>query len=70
MIKHYTLMLLSLDTILKSVMRGKVSDWKNMIHDNTIILFTVKNVEILKSYTYMYLKWDCRIRILKIKLHN
>ena len=37
-------------------MRGKVSDWKNMIPDNTIILFTVKNVEILKSYTYMYLK--------------
>lgn len=70
MIKHYTLMLLSLDTILKSIMRGKVSDWKNMIPDNTIILFTVKNVEILKSYTYMYLKWDCRIRILKIKLHN
>lgn len=56
MIKHYTLTLLSLDTILKSVMRGKVSDWKNMIPDNTIILFTVKNVEILKSYTYMYLK--------------
>ena len=56
MIKHYTLTLLSLDTILKSIMRRKVSDWKNMIHDNTILLFTVKNVEILKSYTYMYLK--------------
>ena len=56
MIKHYILTLLSLDTILKSVMRGKVSDWKNMITNNTIILFTVKNVEILKSYTYMYLK--------------
>ena len=70
MIIHYILMLLSLHTILKSIMRGKVSDWKNMIPDNTIILFTVKNVEILKSYTYMYLKWDCRIRILKIKLHN
>ena len=56
MIKHYTLTLLSLDTILKSVMKGKVSDWKNMITNNTIILFTVKNVEILKSYIYMYLK--------------
>ena len=66
MIKHYILTLLSLDAILNY--EGKSKRLEK--YDNTIILFTVKNVEILKSYTYMYLKWDCRIRILKIKLHN
>ena len=48
--------------------KGKVNRWARIRHDNTIIIiFTVEMLKILKSYTYTYLKWDYRIRILKFK---
>ena len=65
---QYTLTFLSLEIISnQNLKKGKVNKWARIRHDYTIIIFTVEMLKNLKSYTYTYLKWDYRIRILKFK---